>query len=112
LETESNAGSVLLTQEQSLLTPLSLTPPSLSLLPPPPYKISQPNYPAIIRQLQEQITTLSEQVTAREGAAAASTKVVKLQVFDGTSVKVPEFVTACRLYIKMKIREVSLEKQV
>jgi len=33
-------------------------------------------------------------------------------VFDGTSAKVPGFVTAYRLYIKMRMREVPLEEQV
>ena len=89
------------------LIPLSLSPSPLSL-----YKISQSNYPAIIRWLQEQITTLSEQVAARGGAAAASTKIAKPQVFNGTLAKVPGFVTACRLYIKIEIRKAPLEEQV
>jgi len=41
-----------------------------------------------------------------------STEVAKPQMFDGISAKVPEFVTACRLYIKIKMREVPLEEQI
>jgi len=77
LETESNAESVLLTQEQSLPTPPPLTPSSVSLSPPPPYKMSQPDYPTIIRWLQEQITTLSEQVAGGGKEGAMNLKIAK-----------------------------------
>ena len=36
----------------------------------------------------------------------------KLQVFDGTPEKVSDFVTACRLYIRTKIRRVVMEEQI
>ena len=39
-------------------------------------------------------------------------KVAKPQVFDGASSKVLGFMTVCRLYIRMKMRETSLEEQV
>jgi len=107
LEAKSNIGSVLSTQNQSLpiLPPLTL----LSPLPPPLYKMSQQsNYPTIIRRLQEQITTLSEQVVARGGGL----EIAKSQVFDGTPLKVLGFVTACKLYRKAKIRGVPVEKQI
>jgi len=74
--------------------------------------MSQPDYPAIIRQLQEQITTLSEQVAGRAGAGAVSLEVAKPQVFDGTPSKILGFVMACKLYGKAKMRKVLVEEQI
>jgi len=39
-------------------------------------------------------------------------EVARLQIFDGTLSKISEFVTACKLYIKMKMREVEIEEQI
>ena len=115
LEAKSSTGSVL-SAHQSQPTPPPHT-PSLSPSPPPPYTMSQPNYPAIIRQLQEQIAALTAQVGAEAGRggggdASTVTEVAKLPIFDGTLSKVAGFVGACSLYIKMKLRNVLVEEQV
>ena len=46
------------------------------------------------------------------GGTPAATKVVKPQTFGGTLSKVSEFVRVCRLYIKMRLRNVPVEEQI
>jgi len=110
-EAESSTGLVLLAQGSQPIPP-PLTSPS-----PPPYTMSQSDYPAIIWQLQEQIATLTAQVEGAAGrgvggGASAATEVAKPQTFDRTPSKVSRFVRACKLYIKIRLRESSVEEQV
>ena len=46
------------------------------------------------------------------GNRTASIEVARPQIFDGISAKVSEFMTVCRLYIKMKMREAAVEEQI
>ena len=116
-EAESSAGSVL-SAHQSQPTPPPCTPSSpSSSLPPPPYDMSQPDYPTIIRQLQEQVAALTAQLGQQPGGGggrriAEEPEVAKPQIFDGTPLKVSEFVGACKIYIKTRLREVSVEAQI
>jgi len=79
--------------------------------------MSQPDYPTIIRQLQEQVAALTAQLGQQQGGQggrriAEETEVAKPQIFDGTPSKVSGFVGACRIYIKTRLREVSVEAQI
>lgn len=76
-----------------------------------------------MRQQQEQIAALQVLLAERreeEGAEAAisqpntrlNIEVTKLQIFNEEASKVLEFLTAYRLYIRIRMRDVLVEKQV
>ena len=43
---------------------------------------------------------------------ARGAEVAKLQIFDGTMARVAGFITACKLYIRMRMREETVEEQI
>jgi len=85
--------------------------------------MSQINLHEIIRQQQEQLATMQVQIQAllaggagrqveREERRRGGVEVAKPQIFDGTSAKVGGFIAACKLYIRIRLREESVEGQV
>ena len=68
-------------------------------------------------QVQIQALLVAVEGGARQGGAAGSglgshMEIAKPAIFNGEAGKVEGFVTACRSYLKMKMREATLEEQV
>jgi len=86
--------------------------------------MSQLNLHEIIRQQQEQLAAMQAQIQAllvAQGGAQRGTvgsglgshmEMAKLAIFNREAGKVGGFVTACRSYLKMKMREGTIEEQV
>jgi len=49
------------------------------------------------------------EVILREVGRGEGAEVAKPQIFDGTTSKVAEFISACKLYIRMRLREELVE---
>ena len=124
-DTETSAGSVL-----PLYTSLPPTPPppSISVSPIgslPSYNInmSQINLHEIIQQQQEQLAAMQAQIQAllaaqgevRAGGVGPNMgshmEVAKPAIFNGEAGKVGGFITACRLFLRVKLRGAMVEEQ-
>jgi len=86
--------------------------------------MSQLNLHEIIRQQQEQLAAMQMQIQAllaaqggAEGEVVGSNvrshmEVAKLAIFNGEAAKVRGFITACRLFLRMKLKGTTVEEQV
>jgi len=88
--------------------------------------MSQINLHEIIRQQQEQLAAMQAQIQAllaAQGGAGGGggvtgsntgpqMEVAKPAIFNGEAGKVGGFITACRLYLRMKLRGTTVEEQV
>jgi len=106
-------------------SPLSSSPFSIDS--PPPYSnMSQINLHEIICQQQEQLVAMQAQIqallAATRGAGSIEREamgsntgphmeVAKLAIFNGEAGKVGGFVITCRIYLRMKMREATVEEQ-
>jgi len=77
----------------------------------------QINYELLAQQQQEQLAVLQAQIQAllavQDGGAVSGVgKVARPQIFDGSSEKVLDFVTAYKLYIRIKMKEIAVEEQI
>ena len=111
MESETSTGSALSLYTSSPSTPLLPSSLLSSTIPSSFYEISQPNYLAIIKQLQEQIATLMIQVgRSEEGGTTTNIEVVRPKVFHGTTSKISGFVIVCKLYIRIKMRGTAVKE--
>jgi len=85
--------------------------------------MSQINFQEIIRQQQEQMVVMQAQIQVLLAAAGGERgatgfnmgshmEVAKPAIYNGEAGRVGGFIMACRLYIKMKLRENMVEEQV
>jgi len=85
--------------------------------------MSQLNFQEIIRQQQEQMAVMQAQIQALLAAQGAGREamgsnmgshmeVAKPAIFNGEVAKVGGFITACRLFLRMKMRGSTVEEQV
>jgi len=105
------------------------TSPSSPIDSPPPYPIiSQHDLHAIIHQQQKQLAAMQVQIQALLATGAAGgaggaggikgrttgpkVEVAMPAIFNRKAGKVGGFVTACRLYLRMKMRKATVEEQV
>ena len=86
--------------------------------------MSQINLHEIIRQQQEQLATIQAQIQAllaAQGGAGeergtmgsnmgSHMEVAKPAIFNGEVAKVRDFIMACRLFLRMKLREATVEE--
>jgi len=120
-------GSALPLYTSSLLSPPPSSSPSPIDSPPSYHNMSQQiNLYEIIRQQQEQLAAMQAQIQAllaagggagTGGATMGSNlgphmEVAKPAIFNGEAGKVGGFITACRLFLRMKLRGATVEKQV
>jgi len=121
-ESETSTGSAL----PLYTSPLPPPSPPIDSLPPYP-NMSQINLHEIIQQQQEQLAAIQVQIQALLAAGGGGggvergtmgsnmgphIEVAKPAIFNGEAGKVGGFVTVCRLYLKMKMREATVEEQV
>jgi len=122
-ETSMDSALPLYTSSLPPPPPPSSSPSPIDSLPSYNINMSQHNYPAIIRQLQEQLVVQQAQIQAllERGAVAGggvgeeardNLDIAKPQLFNGTSSKVSGFVTGCKLYIRNKLARATVEGQV
>jgi len=109
-ESETSTGSAL-----PLYTSL---PPPIPLPLPPYFNMSHIDFQAIIHQQHEQLAAMQVQIqallAAEAGGAATEPhmEVAKPAIFNGEAEKVGGLISACKLYIKMRLRRESVESQI
>jgi len=123
-ESETSTGSALPLYTSSPPSPPPSSSSPTSIDSPPSYhnNMSQLNFQEIIRQQQEQMAVMQAQIQAllaqaggaggERGTTGSQMEVAKPAIFNGEAGRVGGFITACRLYIKMKLRGNTVEEQV